>query len=204
MVRLTMRLREETSRRQPFKIHVPRIQRCQTSPRQIWYPSMEVKDHCFVLAKLLAQGDLMREQPHLAPWVLKTSYRTLTFRSEAAYEPHNLKDGSGRVGCNGATFFSRDVSSKSRMSRNIGEDPRRSAVNQTVLDSSARCETALSMELRAAQLNNDSAMEMRDREIVFKIGNEAPAALRHDRAHMVTELNIFVLEGDAQRYHLQR
>ena len=39
----------------------------------------------------------------------------------------------------------------------------RDAVNQAVREASARCATALSMELRAAQLNNELTMERRER-----------------------------------------
>ena len=63
----------------------------------------------------------------------------------------------------------------------------------------ARSETALSMESRAAQLNNDLTMEMREREILFRIGNEAQVALRHQRAHLMTEHHQLVQEGEAQR-----
>ena len=41
----------------------------------------------------------------------------------------------------------------------------RDAVNQAVFDSPAR-DTALSMEARAGRLNNESTMEMREREIL--------------------------------------
>ena len=61
------------------------------------------------------------------------------------------------------------------------------------------CETALGMVLRAAQLHNESAMEMRRREILFKIGSEGQAALRHQRGHVLAEQNHLVLEGDARR-----
>ena len=51
---------------------------------------------------------------------------------------------------------------------------------------------------RAAQLNGESTMEMRERENLFRIGSEAQAALRQQRAHMLTEHHQLVLEGDAQ------
>ena len=71
----------------------------------------------------------------------------------------------------------------------------RDSVNQTVLDATARCETAVMMEPRAAQLNNESTNKMRERAILFRIGREAQAALRYQRAHMLTEQNQFVLGG---------
>ena len=63
----------------------------------------------------------------------------------------------------------------------------RDAVNHAVLDSSARCETAVSMESRAAQRNGETTTVTREREILFKIGSEAQAPLRHPRAHLLTE-----------------
>ena len=77
-------------------------------------------------------------------------------------------------------------------------------MNHAVLDSSdrrdtARSETALSMELRPAQLKNESTMEMSEPEIISRLGNEAQAALRHQGAHVLTEHNQLVLERDAQR-----
>ena len=62
------------------------------------------------------------------------------------------------------------------------------AVNQAVLESTARCETALSIDLRVAQLNNEPIMEMREREIIFRIGKrsssstKAPESFYVDRA----------------------
>ena len=44
----------------------------------------------------------------------------------------------------------------------------RGAVTQAVLESSAECGKALCMELRAAQPNNESAMEMVEREILVQ------------------------------------
>ena len=54
----------------------------------------------------------------------------------------------------------------------------RDAVNQDVLESSARCETALSLEYGAARHRIDHGDE-----------SETQAALRHQRAHMLTEHN---------------
>ena len=56
-----------------------------------------------------------------------------------------------------------------------------------------------SMELRAAQRNNEPTLVMRERENLFKIGIEAQAAPRHQRAHVLTEQHQLVLVGDAQR-----
>ena len=42
-------------------------------------------------------------------------------------------------------------------------------------------------QLRAAQRHNESTMLMRERDIPFRIGNEAHAALKHRRARMLTE-----------------
>ena len=53
----------------------------------------------------------------------------------------------------------------------------RSAENQANLEPSARCETASSMELLATKLNNEAAVEMRERETLFKLGSGAEAAL---------------------------
>ena len=50
------------------------------------------------------------------------------------------------------------------------------------------------MELRAAQRNNESTMQMRERDIPFQIGNEARAALKHQRARELTKHNQLVLE----------
>ena len=74
VVKFNMRLYGGTSRRLPFKIHLSQIQRCQTSPRQIWYPSTEVKGQYLVPAKMPAQGDLMYIGRCSAQEVLKTSY----------------------------------------------------------------------------------------------------------------------------------
>ena len=43
----------------------------------------------------------------------------------------------------------------------------RDAINRAVFDSSARCETALNMVFRSAQLNNEPTMEMRKRKKLF-------------------------------------
>ena len=42
-------------------------------------------------------------------------------------------------------------------------------------------------------------MARRDREIIFRFGSEAHAALRHARDNLLTEHNQFVLEGDTQK-----
>ena len=52
----------------------------------------------------------------------------------------------------------------------------RGAVGQAAFDLPVRCDTAVSMESRAAQLSNVSTMEMREREILFRIGNETQAS----------------------------
>ena len=82
--------------------------------------------------------------------------------------------------------------------RAVQEHPRRprDARNQTVLESSVRCETELSMELRASQVKHESTMEMKEQEIIFRIGTEAQATRRHQRAQMLTEHNQHVLGGD--------
>ena len=49
------------------------------------------------------------------------------------------------------------------------------------------------------QLKNDSAMEMREREMIFQVGSGSQAVPRPQRAHMLTEHYELVLEGDAQR-----
>ena len=74
----------------------------------------------------------------------------------------------------------------------------RYAVNRAVVESPARCETALMMELRAPQLNTESLIQ-KTPESLFRIGNEAQAALGQQRAHMLTEHEQLVLEGDAHR-----
>ena len=72
-------------------------------------------------------------------------------------------------------------------SRRCGES------SQTVFESSARYETMLMMELRAAQMNNEPTVEQRERDILFRIGNEAQTAVRQQRAHMLTEHEQLVL-----------
>ena len=83
----------------------------------------------------------------------------------------------------------------------VQEEQRRArdAGNRAVLDSPDRCETALSTELRVAQRKNESTMEMRERESIFRIGNEVQA-VRQQRAFMLMEHHQLVQEGDAQRY----
>ena len=56
-----------------------KMQRCQTSLRQIWYPSM-VEGLSLVLAEKPARGDLMRAQHCLAPEEKRTSYRNIARR----------------------------------------------------------------------------------------------------------------------------
>ena len=48
----------------------------------------------------------------------------------------------------------------------------RDAVSRAVLDSSDRFEMKLSLELRQAQLNNESTMQHRDRVNFLRLGNE--------------------------------
>ena len=58
----------------------------------------------------------------------------------------------------------------------------REAVSRAVLDSSVRFRMTLCMELRQAQLSNESAVQ----HIFLRLGNEAQEALRQRRAHMCT------------------
>ena len=51
------------------------------------------------------------------------------------------------------------------------------------------------MDVRAAHHNNESTMAIRDREIIFRFGSEAHAALRHARDNLLTEHNQLILEG---------
>ena len=63
----------------------------------------------------------------------------------------------------------------------------RDAGSCPVFDSPDRCETA-----------NESTMEMREPESIFRIGNEAQTVRQH-RAFMLMEHHQLVQEGDAQR-----
>ena len=58
--------------------------------------------------------------------------------------------------------------------------------------------------MRAAQHNNEVAVEMRERESRFENWNEARIALTHQRAHLLTEHKQLDVEGDAQRYGIRR
>ena len=55
------------------------------------------------------------------------------------------------------------------------------------------------MEFRDAQLNNESTMEQKERETIYRPGNEVQAALRQAEGHMLTEHKQLVQEGDALR-----
>ena len=80
MVTFNRRLREQVSRRLLFNSHLSRIQLCQRSPRQIWYPSTELKGQSLALPQLPAQGDSKREQGSLAQEVLELSCLSRTTR----------------------------------------------------------------------------------------------------------------------------
>ena len=57
----------------------------------------------------------------------------------------------------------------------------RGAVSQAILDSPARFETSLSLELKQAQFHNESTMQQRERVMVLRLGNEAQDARRQRR-----------------------
>ena len=75
----------------------------------------------------------------------------------------------------------------------------RDAVSQAVLNSSARFQKTLSLELRQAQLNNETAVRHSERTMFFRVGNETQEAPRQQRAHMVHEQHQLVEEGEAHR-----
>ena len=62
-----------------------------------------------------------------------------------------------------------------------------------------RCENALSMELRATQLTTESTVELRERAVLLRLRNEVQAALKHQRAHKLTEHHQLAQEGRARR-----
>ena len=82
-------------------------------------------------------------------------------------------------------------------------------VGQAVLDSSAGCEMRLSLDVRQAQLNKESAVQQRERNIFLRLGNdahEAQEALRQQTPVWCTS-NINFFEGEAQtnfvRHHME-
>ena len=74
----------------------------------------------------------------------------------------------------------------------------RDAVGQAALDSSDRFETTLTLELRESQFNNESTIQQRERDILFRLGDGSQDALRQQRTHTVHEQNQLVQEGEAQ------
>ena len=129
---------------------------------------------------------------------MRTSFGTFEVQEPQPHAPHNPKYGPGRAGCTGTRFSSLDVASKSRIQPSFPRTVRSSRRSQAVFDSSARCETALSLESRAAQLNHESTMERKGRTFPFRIGNEAQA-LWHRRTHLLTEHHQLVQEGDCPK-----
>ena len=75
----------------------------------------------------------------------------------------------------------------------------RDAVGQAVLDSSARSGTTLSLELRQAQLNHESAVQHRERDMSFDLVTKLKMHFGQQRAHMVHEHHQLVHEGEAQK-----
>ena len=100
---------------------------------------------------------------------------------------------------------SRLVVSHPYQSSNLMHQQRtRDAVSEAAFDSSARFETALSLELREAPCHSVSTMQQRGRDILFRLGNEVQDALRQQRAHMVHEQHQCVQEGEAQLDFVRR
>ena len=71
----------------------------------------------------------------------------------------------------------------------------RDAASQAAFDSPARFEMTLCLALRQAQFNRVSTMRHREREILFRLGNEAQTAVRQHGAHMVHEQHQLVLNN---------
>ena len=82
----------------------------------------------------------------------------------------------------------------------------RNTVSQEVLDSSVRLEVTLSFELRQAQLNNESVVQFRERNIFLRGCNDAQDALRQQTACVLHEQNRLIPGGDDQmdfvRHHM--
>ena len=71
------------------------------------------------------------------------------------------------------------------------------------MDSYARFDIALSLELRQAQLDNESAIQHKERKMFLRLGDEAQDKLRQQKAHRVHEQHQLVEEGEA-RIHFNR
>ena len=71
-------------------------------------------------------------------------------------------------------------------------------VVSSLLGSSARLQVTLSLELRQAQLTNESTMQRRERDILLRLGNDAQDALQQQKAQLVHEQPHLVHEREAQ------
>ena len=72
-------------------------------------------------------------------------------------------------------------------------------MKQAANHASAQYETRWMLESRAAHLHNESTMELWERNVASRSGHEAQAALRQQRARILSEREHLVPEGDAQR-----
>ena len=71
------------------------------------------------------------------------------------------------------------------------------------MDSCARFYIALSLELRQAQLANESAIKHKERKMFFRLGDETQNELRQQKAQAVHEQHQLAEEGEA-RIHFDR
>ena len=71
------------------------------------------------------------------------------------------------------------------------------------MDSCARLDIALSLELRQAQLANVSAIQHYERKMFLRLGDETQDKLRQQKAHAVHEQHQLAEEGEA-RIHFDR
>ena len=84
------------------------------------------------------------------------------------------------------------MNSSNLLCENINDLLERQSVRQ--LDTSARREVKWSLELRQAQLDNESTMQQRETCVFLRLGTEPQEALRQQRAHMVHEQHQLVQE----------
>ena len=142
-----------TSCRLPFEIHFQETQRCQTFLRLNWYTSIKVRGLPLVLAELPARRDLVRTAlfspggaENIIPNTKVQETRRLAQDELASMEQHFR-----------LAMFHQNQGFRQAVQEN--QRRARDAIDQSVFDSPARCDTALAMDLLAAQLNNVSTME---------------------------------------------
>ena len=97
-----------------------------------------------------------------------------------------------------------EINSSNLLSENVNDVPEMQSVKQycTIQLNSKRHRV---LEVRQAQMDNESTMQQRDRAVLIRLGDEAQDALRRQqRAHMEHGQHQLVSEGEAHIYFVRQ